>query len=165
MTISQFHVMTYYGDNPTLIFGLPLYALVQNGALALVGGWTILVAAPRLPGMRKLFLALLVPLSFGLQAFITTWPMYLGLNTGASRSSLFIRADRHGSQSCTADSVHLLAAGSCASRAPATGDRTGRDRCVGGPELVARLPAPLECGADQCKERFTKLISARHVHT
>lgn len=90
MTISQFHVMTYYGDNPTLIFGLPLYALVQNGALALVGGWTILVAAPRLPGMRKLFLALLVPLSFGLQAFITTWPMYLGLNTGASRSSLFI---------------------------------------------------------------------------
>ena len=90
MTISQFHVMTYYGDNPTLILGLPLYSLVQNGALALVGGWTILVAAPHLLGVRKLLLALLVPLSFGLQAFVTTWPMYLGLNTGASRSSLLI---------------------------------------------------------------------------
>lgn len=90
MTVIQFGVMTYYGSNPVLIFGLPLYSVVQNGALAVVGGWTVLAALPHLAGKSRLLLVPLVPLSFGLQAFITTWPMYWGLNSGASHSTLVV---------------------------------------------------------------------------
>lgn len=90
MTVIQFGVMTYYGNNPTLIFGLPAYSLVQNGALAVVGGWTVLAVLPLLRGRKKLLIIPIVPLSFGLQAFITTWPMYLGLNIDASRSTLLV---------------------------------------------------------------------------
>ncbi|WP_239001726.1 MULTISPECIES: hypothetical protein [unclassified Mycobacteroides] len=90
MTAIHFHVMTYYGDNPTLILGLPLYALIQNGALAVVGGWAVLIAIPRLAGLQRLLLIPLVPIAFALQAFIATWPMYLGLNSGASRSVLLL---------------------------------------------------------------------------
>ncbi|OHT85353.1 hypothetical protein BKG68_13985 [Mycobacteroides saopaulense] len=90
MTAIHFDVMTYYGDNPTLVLGLPLYVLIQNGALAVVGGWAVLIAIPHLTGKQRLLLALLVPIAFGLQAFIATWPMYLALNTSASRSALLL---------------------------------------------------------------------------
>lgn len=90
MTAIHFHVMTYYGNNPTLVLGLPLYALIQNGALAVVGGWAILIAMPHLAGMQRMLLIPLIPIAFGLQAFIATWPMYLALNAGASRSTLLL---------------------------------------------------------------------------
>ncbi|MEU9808523.1 hypothetical protein [Mycobacterium sp. NPDC050853] len=90
MTAIHFDVMTYYGDNPTLVLGLPLYVLIQNGALAVVGGWAVLIAMPHLAGRQRLLLIPLVPIAFGLQAFIATWPMYLALNTGASRSTLLL---------------------------------------------------------------------------
>jgi len=88
MTCIHFHVMTYYGNNPVLILGLPLYSIVQNGALAVVGGWIILVLEPKLRGGRAWWLAPVVPIGFGLQAFVTTWPMYLGLNSDFSRSTM-----------------------------------------------------------------------------
>ena len=89
MTCIHFHVMTYYGNNPLLVLGLPLYAIVQNGALAVVGGWTILVLEPKFQGRRRAWwLAPVVPISFGLQAFVATWPMYLGLNSDFSRPTM-----------------------------------------------------------------------------
>lgn len=90
MTAIHFDVMTYYGNNPTLVLGLPPYVLIQNGALAVVGGWAVSIALPRLSGMRRILLIPLVPMAFGLQAFIGTWPMYLALNTGASRATLLL---------------------------------------------------------------------------
>lgn len=90
MTAIHFHVMTYYGDNPTLVLGLPLYVLIQNGALAVVGGWAVLIVTPHLAGIQRLLLIPLVPLAFGFQAFIATWPMYLALNTDASRPTLLL---------------------------------------------------------------------------
>lgn len=90
MTCVHFHVMTYYGNNPLLILGLPLYAIVQNGALAVVGGWTILALEPKLRGRRAWWLAPIVPIGFGLQAFVATWPMYLGLNSEFSRPTMLL---------------------------------------------------------------------------
>jgi hypothetical protein len=88
MTCIHFHVMTYYGNNPVLVLGLPLYSIVQNGALAVVGGWILLALVPRLSGRRVWWLALIIPFGFGLQAWLTTWPMYLGLNSGFSQATM-----------------------------------------------------------------------------
>ena len=88
MTCIHFNVMTYYGNNPVLILGLPLYSIVQNGALAVVGGWIVLVLEPKLQGGRAWWLAPAIPIGFGAQAFVTTWPMYLGLNADFSRSTM-----------------------------------------------------------------------------
>lgn len=81
MFLIHFGVMTYYGNNPSRILGLPLYAIVQNGALALVLGWVVLALAPQLRGWRHPAWILIVPSAFAAQAIAATWPMYGGLNS------------------------------------------------------------------------------------
>lgn len=83
MLATQFGVFTYYGDNPSRIFGLPLYALVQNGGLAIVIGWVALVIAPHLRGIRWLAAPLVVPGAFAAYVIACTWPVYLALNAQA----------------------------------------------------------------------------------
>ncbi|MGH8195670.1 MAG: hypothetical protein ACREQ8_14915 [Woeseiaceae bacterium] len=88
MTSIHFNVMTYYGNNPVLVLGLPLYSIVQNGALAIVLGWIVLILSSKLKGEQAVWIAPLIPLAFGLQALVTTWPMYLGLNSEFSTTTM-----------------------------------------------------------------------------
>lgn len=78
------HAWVYYGHNPSRILGLPLYAIVQNGGVAIVTGWVALVAAPHLRGRRWAAMLLIVPCAFLGQAVVCTWPVYTALNSDAS---------------------------------------------------------------------------------
>jgi hypothetical protein len=84
MFATQAHAWVYYGHNPSRIIGLPLYAIVQNGGLAIVTGWVAFVAAPHLRGVRWGAMLVLVPCAFLGQAVACTWPVYTALNSSAS---------------------------------------------------------------------------------
>lgn len=74
-------LMEYFGDNPTKVFGLPLYAAVVNGTVMLVIGAVVSVVAPHLRGWHALWIAPLVGCGFIAYYVGMQWPVYVALQS------------------------------------------------------------------------------------
>lgn len=83
-------LMVYFGDNPTKIFGLPLYAAVVNGTVMLVIGAMITVTAPHLRGWQALWVAPLVGCGFIAYYVGTQWPVYVALHSRSPDTAIWL---------------------------------------------------------------------------
>lgn len=85
-------VLDYYGDQPYEVFGFPLWWTAVDAASRLVGGWLLLVLAPRMVGWGALLAVATVPCSYiGVQAF-AAWPVWLVLNSDVSTPVSYLAA-------------------------------------------------------------------------
>jgi hypothetical protein len=76
-------IISYYGDNPTRILGVPLYTIVQNSALLPVLGVTVFVGVRYLLGARLLWLIPAIPgVTIG-YIVGTTWVAYQAIGSSA----------------------------------------------------------------------------------
>lgn len=81
MFMIHVHLSVYYGDNPALFLGYPVYSVIQNAALPILGAALVMWAKERLPGARSLLLIPIVPGAFACLLIIQTWPTYVALNS------------------------------------------------------------------------------------
>ncbi|MEV0341438.1 hypothetical protein AB0H49_20645 [Nocardia sp. NPDC050713] len=79
---AQSGVYVYYGNNPSLIFGLPAYVIIQNGGMSIVVGWAAYFATRNSPKMA-LALPFAIPCLYGAYAFGCTWMVYTAINADA----------------------------------------------------------------------------------
>lgn len=77
-------IISYYGDNPTRILGVPLYSIVQNSTLLPVLGVVAFLGARHLRGARQLWLVPAIPaVTIGYIVGVS-WPVYEALQSSAS---------------------------------------------------------------------------------
>jgi hypothetical protein len=85
-------IISYYGDNPTRILGVPLYTIVQNSALLPVLGVTIFAGVRYLPGARLLWLIPALPgVTIG-YIVGTTWVAYQAIGSSAPAAVVWFGA-------------------------------------------------------------------------
>jgi hypothetical protein len=85
-------IISYYGDNPTRLGGIPLYSIVQNSALLPVLGVTIYLAVRYLPGMKLLWLIPAIPgITIG-YIVGTTWVAYQAIGSSAPAAAVWFGA-------------------------------------------------------------------------
>ena len=76
----HWHVIEYYGHNPSRILGLPLTSMVQNCFIYALMAAAVLLAAPDLKGWRALLFLPVIPGVYLGGAALCTWPAYLALH-------------------------------------------------------------------------------------
>jgi hypothetical protein len=77
-------IISYYGDNPTRVFGIPIYSIVQNSTLLPVLGVVTLLAARSLHGLHLAWLVLALPgVTIGYIVGVS-WPVYEAIQSSAS---------------------------------------------------------------------------------
>jgi hypothetical protein len=77
-------MISYYGENPTRIFGIPLYSIVQNSTLLPVLGVVTFVGARSLRGAQLAWLILAVPgVTIGYIVGVS-WPVYEAIQSSAA---------------------------------------------------------------------------------
>lgn len=90
MVIHRFGIIAYYGNNPSLVLGVPLYTIVQNIGVLVVLGWVILAAKRYLHGLQLAWLILAVPAVTIGYIVGATWPAYQALQSSAPASITWI---------------------------------------------------------------------------
>lgn len=80
MASAQLGVVSYYGNNPSLILGLPLYAMVQNIGVYILQALVILWLAPHARGWKSIGLLPVIPSVYIAYAFGCTWPAYIAVH-------------------------------------------------------------------------------------
>ncbi|MCV7250087.1 hypothetical protein H7J07_17985 [Mycobacterium koreense] len=83
MASAQMGVIAYYGNNPSLVFGLPVYAMVQNIGVYILQALALLWLAPRLRGWKSLLMLPVIPSIYIAYAFGCTWPAYMAVQSQA----------------------------------------------------------------------------------
>jgi len=86
------HVSRYYGANPTLIFGMPAYSIVQNTTLLPVYGVVIYFSARYLTGRRIWLLVLFIPATTIGYIVGVSWPVYQALHSSAPAPIMWLAA-------------------------------------------------------------------------
>lgn len=76
-------VISYYGDNPSRVGGVPLYSIVQNTTLLPVYGIVIFYAVKYLKGSRIWLLVLLIPATTIGYIVGVSWPAYQAVQSSA----------------------------------------------------------------------------------
>lgn len=76
-------VISYYGDNPTRVGGVPLYSIVQNTTLLPVYGIVIFYAVKYLKGSRIWLLVFLIPATTIGYIVGVSWPAYQAVQSSA----------------------------------------------------------------------------------
>lgn len=77
----HWQIISYYGDNPTRVGGVPLYSIVQNSTLLPVYGITVFLGVRHLRGPRILWLVLAIPaVTIGYIVGVS-WPVYLAIQS------------------------------------------------------------------------------------
>ncbi|WP_320668729.1 hypothetical protein [Patulibacter defluvii] len=77
-------IISYYGDNPTRILGVPLYSIVQNSTLLPVLGLVAFLGAEHLRGVQRLWLLIAVPaVTIGYIVGVS-WPVYVAIQSSAA---------------------------------------------------------------------------------
>lgn len=80
----HYGIIAYYGENPTRIFGIPLYSIVQNSTLLPVYGAVTFIAATTLAGRQLWWLLIAVPtVTIGYIVGVS-WPVYEAVGSSAS---------------------------------------------------------------------------------
>ncbi|MCC3312280.1 hypothetical protein [Nocardia africana] len=83
MLLHHWGLIVYYGDNPTRIFGIPLYSIVQNTTLLPVYGIVIYFCVRYLRGANLLWLILFIPaVTIGYVVGVS-WPAYQAVQSSA----------------------------------------------------------------------------------
>ena len=80
----HWHVIAYYGDNPTRILGIPLYSIVQNSTLLPVYGVAVFLGARYLKGARMLWMIVVMPTVTMGYIVGVSWPVYQAVGSSAS---------------------------------------------------------------------------------
>lgn len=92
MLWSHWHVIAYYGDNPTRILGVPIYSIVQNSTLLPVYGVAVYLGATYLTGWRVLWMLVVMPtVTIGYVVGVS-WPVYQAVGSSASGLVVWICA-------------------------------------------------------------------------
>lgn len=78
------NIYTYYGNQPFQILGFPLWMAWTNSLMPILMGVLIYVYDDILKGIRSLLIVPLVPMAVGTAQIAAGWPIWLGLNSGAS---------------------------------------------------------------------------------
>ncbi|SHX52814.1 Uncharacterised protein [Mycobacteroides abscessus subsp. bolletii] len=84
MTSAQLGVINYYGNNPSLVFGLPLYSMVQNIGVYVLQAIVVAMLVPHLMGWRQVALLPVIPGVYLAYAFGCTWPAYMAVQSQTS---------------------------------------------------------------------------------
>ncbi|MFX0578473.1 hypothetical protein [Nocardia nepalensis] len=83
MALHHFGIITYYGDNPTRILGIPLYSIVQNTTLLPVYGIVVYFCVRYLRGANLLWIILFIPaVTIGYIVGVS-WPAYQAVQSSA----------------------------------------------------------------------------------
>ncbi|MCW3017052.1 MAG: hypothetical protein JWO02_4144, partial [Solirubrobacterales bacterium] len=85
-------MISYYGENPTRIFGIPLYSIVQNSTLLPVLGVVTFMGARHLRGARRLWLVLALPAATIGYIVGVSWPVYEAIQSSASAPVVWLAA-------------------------------------------------------------------------
>lgn len=88
----HYGIIAYYGDNPTRVFGIPLYSIVQNTTLLPVYGVIIYFAARYLSGARILWLVLFIPATTIGYIVGVSWPAYQAVQSSAPAPVVWLAA-------------------------------------------------------------------------
>jgi hypothetical protein len=76
-------MISYYGENPTRILGIPLYSIVQNSTLLPVLGVVTFLGARHLRGAHVLWLVLALPAATIGYIVGVSWPVYEAIQSSA----------------------------------------------------------------------------------
>jgi hypothetical protein len=77
----HWHVIAYYGDNPTRVFGIPLYTIIQNTTLLPVYGVVTFIAVEQ---RKQWWLVLALPFTTIGYIVGITWPVYQAIQSSAA---------------------------------------------------------------------------------
>jgi hypothetical protein len=92
MLWAHWHVIAYYGDNPTRILGVPLYSIVQNSTLLPVYGVAVFLGARYLKGPQILWMIVVMPaVTIGYIVGVS-WPVYQAIGSSASAPVVWLAA-------------------------------------------------------------------------
>src|SRR5262249_25036707 len=84
------HLYTYYGSQPGDVFGLPLHWLPVDAAAPMLSGVIAYRFRPLLPGWRQLALIPLIAMNYGLAHTWLSWPVWMSIASGWSRSVTWV---------------------------------------------------------------------------
>jgi hypothetical protein len=85
-------IISYYGENPTRIFGVPLYSIVQNSTLLPVLGVVTFLGARSLRGTKLAWLILALPgVTIGYIVGVS-WPVYEAIQSSAAAPVVWLAA-------------------------------------------------------------------------
>lgn len=80
---SHWGLISYYGDNPARVLGVPLYTIVQNSTLLPVLGVVTFLGVRHLEGTRLLWLVLAIPAATIGYIVGVSWPVYQAIQSSA----------------------------------------------------------------------------------
>ncbi|HET7736342.1 MAG TPA: hypothetical protein VFK52_10230 [Nocardioidaceae bacterium] len=84
------HLISYYGDNPTRILGVPLYSIVQNSTLLPILGVVTYLGARHLKGVQRWWLVVAIPcVTIGYIVGVS-WPVYVALQSSAPHALVWL---------------------------------------------------------------------------
>ena len=78
---THLHAYTYYGPQPFSVFGVPLWFMFINTAMAILSGTVFFVAKPILHGFGALWSVPLLTSTYGALYLGTCWPIFLALHS------------------------------------------------------------------------------------
>ena len=92
MVMYHFHIIKYFGENPTRIYGIPLYSIVQNTTLLPVYGIVIYFAVRYLKGAQLLWLIPFIPaVTIGYIVGVS-WPAYQTVTSSSPAWAVWVAA-------------------------------------------------------------------------
>ena len=89
---THLHAYTYYGPQPYSVFGVPLWFMFVNTAMAIVSGTVFFVAKPILHGVGALWSVPLLTSTYGALYLGTCWPIFLALHSEVPAFVLWVAA-------------------------------------------------------------------------
>jgi hypothetical protein len=89
---THLHAYTYYGPQPYYVFGVPLWFMFVNTAMAVVSGTVIFAAKSHLVGWRALWSVPLLTSTYGALYLGTSWPMFLALHSDVPAVVIWVAA-------------------------------------------------------------------------
>jgi hypothetical protein len=89
---THLHAYTYYGPQPFSVFGVPLWFMFINTAMAIVSGTVFFVAKPILQGVRALWSVPLLTSTYGALYLGTCWPIFLALHSDVPAFVMWVAA-------------------------------------------------------------------------
>lgn len=86
------NIYTYYGDQPLVILGFPLWMAFTNTLMPILAGAFVYAFEEHLRGWRSLAVVAMIPMATASAEIATGWPIWTALNAGQGLGLTYIAA-------------------------------------------------------------------------